>query len=131
ARIDVRGAVGLVVEEVRVLVDVERPERRRIPDREGVLAIADVVEETALVPVVGCPGPSPPGDAGRLEIGPPGLSRAEVAVDQPAHGTRGIAALATEMLEVELMVLDAADRKREVDLERTELRVHLVGRAEI
>src|SRR5579864_2380471 len=57
-RADVRRAVGLVVEEVRVLVDVERDERRRVPDGEGVLRVADVVEEPSLVPVVRGPGPA-------------------------------------------------------------------------
>src|SRR5207248_11766629 len=56
--IDVRGPVGLVVDEVRVLVHVECDERRRVPDREGVLRVADVVEETALVPVERGPGPA-------------------------------------------------------------------------
>ena len=50
--------VGLEVEEVGVLVDVERDERRRVPDREGVLGVADVVEEAPLVPVVRGPGPA-------------------------------------------------------------------------
>src|SRR6266568_5186175 len=57
--VDVRPAVGLEVEEVGVLVDVERDERRRVPDREGVLRVADVVEEPALVPVVRGPRPAP------------------------------------------------------------------------
>ena len=34
-RVDVGAAVGLEVEEVRVLVDVERDQRRRVPDREA------------------------------------------------------------------------------------------------
>ena len=34
-RVDVGAAVGLEVEEVRVLVDVERDERSRVPDREA------------------------------------------------------------------------------------------------
>ena len=55
-----RRAIRLVVEEVRVLVDVERDERRRIPDRERVLRVADVVEEPALVPVVRRPRPAAP-----------------------------------------------------------------------
>src|SRR5919198_2131061 len=51
--VDVGRAVRLVVEEVRVLVDVERDERRRVPDRERVLGVPYVVEETPLVPVIG------------------------------------------------------------------------------
>src|ERR1044072_9838059 len=43
-RFNVGRAVGLVVDEVGVLVDVERDERRGVPDREGVLRVADVVE---------------------------------------------------------------------------------------
>src|SRR6266576_3211402 len=84
-RVDVRGAIGLVVEEVRMLVDVERDERRRVPDRERVLRVADVVEEAALVPVEGRPGPAAPGHAGRLEVGAPGVDRAEVARDEVAE----------------------------------------------
>src|SRR5215831_17291848 len=60
-RVDVRGAVGLVVEEVGVLVDVQRHDRRRVPDRERVLRVAEVVEKAAFVPVVGCPGPAAAG----------------------------------------------------------------------
>src|SRR6266576_2701515 len=48
-RVDVRAAVGLEVQEVRMLVDVERDERCRVPDREGVLRIADIVEEAPFV----------------------------------------------------------------------------------
>src|SRR4029079_16266930 len=71
--VDVAGAVGLEVEPERVLVDVERDERGRVPDREGVLRVADVVEEPALVPVVGGPGPAAAGDAGGLQVGAPGV----------------------------------------------------------
>ena len=81
-RVDVGGTVGLVVEEVRVLVDVERDERRRVPDRERVLGIADEVEQPALVPVVGGPGPAARGKARRLEIRAPRVDGAEVAVDE-------------------------------------------------
>src|SRR5262245_43920067 len=77
-RVDVRRAVGLEVEEVGVLVDVERDERGRVPDRKGVLGVAEVVEEAPLVPVVGGPGPAAAAHAGRLEVGAPGLDGAEV-----------------------------------------------------
>src|SRR5581483_7750343 len=63
-RIDVRGPVGAEVDEVGVLVDVERDERRRVPHGERVLRVADVVEEPALVPVVGRPRPPPAAHAG-------------------------------------------------------------------
>src|SRR5438105_9446854 len=67
-RADVGRAVGLVVEEVRVLVHVERDERGRVPDREGVLRVADVVEKPAFVPVVRRPCPAPCRHAGRAEV---------------------------------------------------------------
>src|SRR5207247_397118 len=67
--LDVRRAVRLVVEEVRVLVDVERDQRGCVPYRERVLRIPDVVEETPLVPVVGGPGPAPGPHRRRLEVG--------------------------------------------------------------
>src|SRR5688572_22063685 len=51
-RVDVRGSIGAVVEEVGVLVDVECDQRRRVPDRIRVLHVADVVEQAALVPVI-------------------------------------------------------------------------------
>ena len=130
-RVDVRRAVGLVVEEVGVLVDVERDERRRVPDRERVLRIADVVEEPALVPVVCGPGPAAAGHPGRLQVGAPGLDRAEVALHERAERARRLAPAAAQVREVELVVLDAADRERQVDLQRPKLRVHLVRRAEI
>src|SRR2546423_12488275 len=120
-RVDVRGAIGLVVEKVRVRVDVERDRRRRVPDRERVLRIADVIEEAALVPVEGRPRPAAAGHAGRLEIGAPDVGRAEVAVDQvPERAVRGSAPPA-EVPEEELVVLDPADREGEIDLQRPEL----------
>ncbi len=81
-RLDVCGAVGLVVEEVGVLVHVERDERRRVPDGERVLRVADVVEEPALVPVERRPGPAAACHSRSLEVGAPGVDRAEVALDQ-------------------------------------------------
>src|SRR3954451_2478879 len=95
-RVDVRGAIGLVVEKVRVLVDVERDERRRVPDRERVLRVADVVEEAALVPVEGRPGPAATGHARRLEIGAPDVDRAKVAVDEVTERTLRVSARAAE-----------------------------------
>src|SRR5581483_11778822 len=74
-RADVGRAIGLVVEEVRMLVHVERDERGRVPDRERVLGVADVVEEPAFVPVVRRPGPAAAGHAGRLQVGPPDVDR--------------------------------------------------------
>src|SRR6266545_3435554 len=124
--IDVGRAVGPVVEEVRVLVDVESNQRRCVPDRERVLCVADVVEETALVPVVRRPGPASPGHAGRLEVGPPILHRAKVALDQVADLTARIAAAPAEVLEIDLVVLDPADGERQVDLERANLGVGLI-----
>src|SRR5580765_7675297 len=126
-RIDVRRAVGLVVEEVRVLVHVERDQRRRVPDRERVLCVADVVEQPPLVPVVRGPTPPTAGHACRLQIGAPGLKRAEVPLDQVPDHPVGIAAASAEMLEVDLVVLDSADREGEVDLQRADVGVDLVG----
>src|SRR5919109_1399773 len=110
-RVDVRGAVGLVVDEVRVLVDVEGDERRRVPDRERVLRVADVVEEAAFVPVVRRPRPATTGHARRLEIGTPGVGRAEVTRDELPEGAVGCAPDPAEMAEVQLVVLDPTDRE--------------------
>src|SRR5580765_3730440 len=125
-RVDVRRAIRLIVEEVGVLVDVKRDERRRVPDRIGVLRVADVVKEAALVPVVGRPGPAPAGHPRGLQVGPPVLERAEVTLDQVTDQSGRVASAAPKMLEVDLMVLDPADREGEVDLERANLRIDLV-----
>src|SRR5690348_13458994 len=125
-RADVGRAIGLVVQEVRVLVHVERDERRRIPYRERVLRVADVVEEPALVPVVRRPRPAPRRHAGRPEVGAPGVDRAEVALDERREGAGRIAAAAAEVREVQLVVLDAADGEGEVDLERAQVGIDLV-----
>ena len=61
----------------------------------------------------------------------PGLDRAEVPLDQVADRPRGIAAVAAEVLEVDLVVLDPADREGEIDLERPELGVDLVRAGEV
>src|SRR5919108_5994624 len=98
--VDVGGAVGLVVEEVRVLVDVERDEWSRVPDRERVLRVADVVEQATLVPVVRGPGPAARRHPGRLQVVAPLGYRAEVTRDQVANSAGGLAAVAAEVLEV-------------------------------
>src|SRR5436305_1527947 len=130
-RVDVRGAIGLVVEKVRVLVDVERDKRRRVPDRERVLRIADVIEEAALVPVEGRPRPAAAGHARRLEIGAPDVGRAEVAVDEVPERAVRVSAPAAEVPEVELVVLDPADREGQIDLQRPELGEDLVRDGEV
>src|SRR5213082_788737 len=80
-RADVGRAIGLVVEEVRVLVDVERDERRRVPHRERVLRVADVVEEAPFVPVVRRPCPAARREPRRSQVGAPRVDGAEVALD--------------------------------------------------
>src|SRR3990170_3748140 len=129
--VDVGRAVGLEVEEVRVLVDVEGDERGRVPDRERVLRVTDVVEEPSLVPVVRRPGPAAAGHSRRLQVGTPRLRRAEVALDQIGDRALRVAAVAAEVLEVDLVVLDPADREGEVDLERAHVGVDLVRVADI
>jgi hypothetical protein len=114
-----------------VLVHVQRDERRRVPDGERVLRVTDVVEEALLVPVVGRPSPTAPAHAGRLQVGAPRLDRAEVALDQGRDATGRVAAPAAQVLEVDLMVLDAADGEGQVDLERAHVRVHLVRGREV
>src|SRR4029079_19427790 len=57
--------------------------------------------------------------------------RAEVALHERPEPAVGVAALAAEVREVELVVLDPADREREVHLQRTQLGVDLVGAPEI
>src|SRR5437868_4785546 len=125
-RVDVGGAIGLEVDEVSVLVDVECDQRCGVPDREGVLRVADVVEQATLVPIVRGPRPAPAAHARRLQVGAPGLDRAEVALDQAGDRSVGLAAAAAEVLEVDLVVLDPADREGELHLERAELGVDLV-----
>src|SRR5205814_5027287 len=101
-----------------MLVHVEPDERRRVPHRERVLGIADVVEEPPLVPVPGRPRPAAGGDPGRLQIHPPRRDRAEVTRYELAEPSLRVAAGTAEVLEVELVVLDPADRERELDLQR-------------
>src|SRR4051794_33474981 len=80
-RLDVPGTVGAEVDEVRVLVDVERDKRRRVPDRERVLGVADVVEQAPLVPVVRGPCPAAATHARGLQVGLPRIERSEIALD--------------------------------------------------
>src|ERR671925_196205 len=130
-RVDVGRAVGLVVEEVRVLVDVQRDERRRIPDRIRVLRVADVVEEATLVPVVRRPRPPAARHAGRLEVLAPARHRAEVTLDELPERAVRLSAVPAQMLEVDLVVLDAPDGEGQRDLQRADLRVDLVAGRQI
>ncbi len=52
--------------------------------------------------------------------------RAEVALDQLADLAVGLSTVTAEMLEVDLVVLDSADREGEVDLQRAHFGVDLV-----
>src|SRR6185503_9196789 len=71
------------------------------------------------------------GEARGLEVGKPGVVRGEVALDQlgdsPARGS----ALAAQVREVDLVVLDAAGREREIDAQRAQIAVDLVRRGAI
>src|SRR5213078_3277616 len=77
------------------------------------------------------PRPAAAAHAGRLEIGLPVGRRAEVALDEIAEEATRVAAGAAEVLEVDLVVLDPADRKGEVDLQRADVRIDLVRRGEV
>src|SRR5215211_733229 len=80
---------------------------------------------------MGGPGPAPRGHARRLEVGPPIRDRAEISLDELTEDAVGIAAVAAQVLEVDLVVLDPADGERELDLERAHLGVDLVGGREV
>ena len=114
-----------------MLVDVQGDERGRVPDREGVLGVADVVEEAGLVPVVRGPRPTAPRHPARLQVAGPVFDRTEVALDQPDDRPARGTPVPAQVVEVDLVVLDPADRERELDLEGANLRVDLVGRAQI
>src|SRR4051794_34544261 len=130
-RLDIGGAVRLVVEEVGVLVHVQGDERGGVPDGKGFLRVADVVEQATLVPVVRSPGPAARSEAGCLQIGPPGRGRAEVAPDQVPDRPARLAPVPAEVLEVELVVLDAAHRERQLDLELPQVGIDLVRGREV
>src|SRR5205807_2543208 len=106
-------------------------ERGRVPDRVRVLRVADVVEEAPLVPVVRSPRPAAAADARRLEVGAPVGNGAEVAHDQLADRSVRVTSVAAEMLEVDLVVLDPADREGQVDLQRADVGVDLIRAGEI
>ena len=59
------------------------------------------------------------------------VRRAEVALDELAERAVRVAAVSAEVLEVELVVLDPADRERQLDLEHAQPRVDLVRRFEV
>ena len=110
-----------------MLVDVERDERGRVPDRKRVLRVADVVEEPPLVPVVGGPRPAAAAPS-RSPSGRPARSSTEPksrSIRSAISAVR-LAAAAAEVLEVDLVVLDPADREGQVDLQRADLGVDLV-----
>src|SRR5947209_2789432 len=129
-RADVGRAIGLVVQEVRVLVHVERDERRRVPHRERVLRVADVVENRSFAPAEPGPGPARAAHPGGPEAGGPAANRPKAAFADRGEGA-GRTAAAAEMREVQLVVLDAADCEGEVDLERPQVGIDLVRRRRI
>ena len=105
-----------------MLVDVERDQRRRVPDREAALGVADVVEEparrpsrTRSRPSRGRPSPSPSDRVRHASVEPKSRSI------RSANAPSGSPPVAAEVLEVDLVVLDPADREREIDLQRPQL----------
>src|SRR5207302_9061842 len=61
-RVDVRGLPRAVIHEVGVLEAVEGHERSAVPDRVGVLLVADIVEHGSRVPVAPRSRPAARGD---------------------------------------------------------------------
>src|SRR5262249_35708570 len=84
-----------------------------------------------LVPVVRGPRPAAAGHARRPEIRAPVGHRAEVTSHERAERAGRIAAPAAEVGEIELVVLDAPDRERQIDLQGADLRVDLVRGREV
>src|SRR5918994_7372701 len=81
--------------------------------------------------VGGGPAPAAAPHAGRLQVVAPGPDRAEVALDELPERTVGIPAVAAEVLEVDLVVLDPADCEGQVDLQRADVGVDLVCSGEV
>ena len=90
-----------------------------------------IEEQPPLVAVEGRPRPAPSGHRGRPKVGAPVLDRAEVALDERPELPPGIAALAAEVREVHLVVLDPADREGQVHLEGPHVRGDLVRAFEV
>src|SRR6266550_6107042 len=122
-RVDVRGLPRAVVHEVGVLEAVESDERRAVPDRVGVLLIADIIEEGPRVPVVRRPRPAARGDPRGPEVGLPAVERPERLLDQPEKLGARLPALPAEVVEVDLVVLDPSEGAGELDLEFAEFGV--------
>src|SRR5438067_1960319 len=109
-----------------MLVDVQGDERGRVPDREGVLGVADVVEEAGLVPVVRGPRPAAPRHPARLQVAGPIFDGTEVALDQPDDRSARGTPVPAQVVEVDLVVLDPADRERELEphIDEQTMRLH-------
>src|SRR6266576_286307 len=117
-----------------MLIDVEGDQRRRVPDRIRVLCVADIVEEAALVPVVGRPGPAAAGHPRGLQVGAPVLERAEVTLDQVADQAGRVASAEprenlVSLVDVALVELVVSlDRCAGDAVELVELGLQLPGR---
>jgi hypothetical protein len=60
-----------------------------------------------------------------------GVVAREITLDQLHHAAARLAALATEMAEIDLVILGAADRERQIDAQAAILGVDLVRRCAI
>ena len=69
--VDVAAAHRAEVHEVGMLIHIQAEQRRGVPDRKGVLRVADIVEQAAVRMVVRQPDPAARRDAGRLQVGLP------------------------------------------------------------
>ena len=99
-----------------MLVHVQREERLHVPHGEGVLRVADVIEEQTGLRIVAGPDPAARGDARGLQILFVSVEGTEALGDEVGDFACGHATRATEILEEQLVVEDAAEREGEVHL---------------
>jgi hypothetical protein len=110
-----------------VLVDVDREHGDHVVDGPQVLGVHDVVEERPVVEVVADHDP-PAGGLGRLAHGVlPLVHAVELALGELGEAAGRLAAVAAEVPEVEVVVLEAEQRERVVDRHGPQLRVDLVA----
>jgi hypothetical protein len=123
----VRGRAEVL--RVRVLVHVEREDRDHVVDRPEVLGVEQVVEDRPVVEVVAGDDPAARGLRALADGVLPHLHAAGVlGVDELGEAALRIAALATEVAEVQVVVLEAQQRERVVvGRQGAELGVDLVA----
>jgi hypothetical protein len=118
---------GAEIPDIGVLVHIKREHRAHVVDRPQVLGVEHVVEQRPVVQVIADDHPTASRRCGLADRLLPLLdATVELFLEQLGEAPVRLAAVAAEVPEVQVMVLEPEQRERVIDRDCAQLRVNLV-----